>query len=161
MAIWKLAFVLLISFLCSAKGRSVSVIGDVLIEVDNGKLRCDKIVCPLDTERCVVSKEKDPNDPTVLVRSNICYSANGEELANSLTNETIDPHTQISFLIEANRYGSISTVNSYNSFQSTSIGQFDKEAFNAGMETLNRSMVALNKGLSQMSHQLANMFGGI
>ncbi|XP_073840811.1 uncharacterized protein [Musca autumnalis] len=156
----ELLIVLFISVLCSSYPRSVSVIGDVYIVVENGIFRCDKITCPAEAERCLVTKEKDPKDPSILVRTNICYSRTGQELSNSVNNETVDPSTQISLHVEGNRSGGISSVNSINNGNSN---DFDSEEFAANMEifrnNLNQEMYNLNRELSQMSQNLANMFG--
>ncbi|XP_013119209.2 uncharacterized protein LOC106096160 [Stomoxys calcitrans] len=164
MAIRKVALVLVISFLCSAHARSVSVVGDVFIEVDDNKFRCDKIECPLNAEYCVVTKEKDPNDASVLVRSNTCYTKLNEELTKSVFKETVDPNTHIHLILKAGRNGGVSSINSSNSLQTGNTGDFDAEAFNAQMknfqENLNRGMENLSSSLNTMSNRLQNMFGG-
>ncbi|XP_013119210.1 uncharacterized protein LOC106096161 [Stomoxys calcitrans] len=164
MAIRKALVVLLISFLCSAHARSVSVVGDVFIEVDADKFRCDKIECPLNAEYCVVTKQKHPNDASVLLRSNTCFAMSGEELVKSVFNEPIDPNTQIQLTLQANRSGGISSINSLNSLQTITTGDFDEEAFNAQMnnfkENFSRGMANLNNGLMAMSNRMQNMFGG-
>lgn len=121
-----------------------------------GKLICDKIECPLNAERCVVSKEKDPKDDIILVRSNICYSKTGDELQKSVTTETVNPNSQINVLIEGYRSGGIRSFNSIIS------EDFDEEAFVAEMDAfqtnLNRDMHDLDKELQQMNYELFHMF---
>lgn len=121
-----------------------------------GKFICDKIECPLNTERCVVSKEKDPKDDIILVRSNICYSKTGDELQKSVTTETVNPNSQINVLIESYRSGGIRSINSIMS------EDFDEEAFAAEMDAfqknLNRDMDDLEKELQQMNYELVHMF---
>ncbi|XP_005177207.3 uncharacterized protein LOC101894797 [Musca domestica] len=155
----KLIFALFVGILCSVYARSVSVIGDVHIVAENDNFQCDQLRCPLDAERCLVTKENDPKDPSILVRTNICYSKNGVELDKLSTRQTVDPNSQIKVRIEGYRNGLVSSINIGNSVTSN---DFDSEEFEAEMEKfnhdLNKGMEELNKGLNQMSYNLAHMF---
>lgn len=116
------------------------------------KFICDKIECPQNADSCVVSKRKDPKDPSVLVRSNICYSRTGEEVKKSVTTEAVNPNSQIKVLVEAYRNGGINSINTINT------EEFDEEAFATQQAEFNENMENLHRGLAEMRYRLEHMF---
>ncbi|NP_001298181.1 uncharacterized LOC106083545 precursor [Stomoxys calcitrans] len=96
------AILLAVSYISSAYG--FSNIGRANVEISDSKFQCDKMLCPSSAERCVVTKEKDPKNPRVLVRTNTCLSRTGVELRKKTWQEGTNPNAKVSVHIEGLRY---------------------------------------------------------
>ncbi|XP_075161526.1 uncharacterized protein LOC142234310 [Haematobia irritans] len=104
MAIKTLTVLLVVSYLSSSYAFNPFAIGRLNVEISDAKFQCDKMICPSSAERCVVTKQKDPKNPKVLVRTNTCISRTGVELRKKTWLEGTDASSKVNVRIEGHRY---------------------------------------------------------
>lgn len=68
--------------------------------------KCDKIICPSNTYRCVVSKHKETPDATILKRINMCYDISSNVVSGKTFMEPIEADANVETSITAYRHGS-------------------------------------------------------
>ncbi|NP_001298180.1 uncharacterized LOC106083544 precursor [Stomoxys calcitrans] len=125
---------LLASFVCSAYSQLLTPIGRANIEITDRRFQCDRIECPMETERCVVTKEKHPQSDWMLVVSNQCYSQDGTLLKKAEKQQSIDPKVHVKIHLEGRRiYG-----------DRPSVGENDADD-DEGDDAFNRAVDELSK----------------
>ncbi|XP_011294906.1 uncharacterized protein LOC105262198 [Musca domestica] len=82
------AILILIGVLKLAQAEIFNV-EDITIETKTSNFRCDRIVCPQNTHRCVVTKTSRSKDLSRVKRRNICYSRDKEILQKSKNYEHV------------------------------------------------------------------------
>nr|XP_014097816.2 uncharacterized protein LOC106622993 [Bactrocera oleae]XP_036216667.1 uncharacterized protein LOC106622993 [Bactrocera oleae]XP_036216668.1 uncharacterized protein LOC106622993 [Bactrocera oleae]XP_036216669.1 uncharacterized protein LOC106622993 [Bactrocera oleae]XP_036216670.1 uncharacterized protein LOC106622993 [Bactrocera oleae]XP_036216671.1 uncharacterized protein LOC106622993 [Bactrocera oleae]XP_036216672.1 uncharacterized protein LOC106622993 [Bactrocera oleae]XP_036216673.1 unc len=104
---------------------SQTIAGDVLVYLNATYWRCDLVLCPAGTDRCVVTKSRSPTEPKDLIRRNICVSANNERLVDESVTEPIKQYEDNNFKLFVSSSGASvlqdsSYSNTYTSYSSSS-----------------------------------------
>ncbi|XP_075161958.1 uncharacterized protein LOC142234669 [Haematobia irritans] len=133
MAVRALTTIFLISFLCTVYGNLPVPIGRANIEITDKRFQCDRIECPLETERCVVTKEKHPKSNWMLVNTNICYAKDGRVLKKAERQQSIDPKVYVSVRLEGTRNAGSSSFNAGNDSN-----EDENDAFNRAVDELSK-----------------------
>ncbi|XP_073821705.1 uncharacterized protein [Musca autumnalis] len=102
-------FVVLLCLINLTQGEIFRV-DDVTVETKTSNFRCDRIVCPSNTHRCVVIKKSKSKDLTKVKRKNICYSSNNAVLQKSKTVEIVNDGKQVYFHLDVEHNGKVNTL---------------------------------------------------
>ncbi|XP_073821703.1 uncharacterized protein [Musca autumnalis] len=86
----------LVALMCLADGKMYNV-GDVTVLTEPFNFRCDRISCPPNAHRCVVTKTSTNHHLTIVIRENLCYSISNQLLKRSKTYETVNTAEPINF----------------------------------------------------------------
>ncbi|KAM7356069.1 uncharacterized protein ACRADG_001924 isoform 2-T2 [Cochliomyia hominivorax] len=136
-----------------ARYMSVSQMGDVRIERSDDKWLCDQIECPLDADRCVVTKSNE-NDPAVLVRTNICYSKDNKKLEEKVTTSAVDTNSNINMNLVSYAHGGTTIVGGD--------GNFDSKKFQEDLDrNLGHMQANLDDEMNNLQVNLNNMHENI
>ncbi|XP_075161833.1 uncharacterized protein LOC142234557 [Haematobia irritans] len=146
MAIKILTVLLVVSCLSYAYGFNPFGAGGLSVDVTDKQFKCDKISCPADTERCVVSTEKDPRNPRILAHTNLCLSRTGSVLEKKTWYESTFKKQKVNVHIDAYRYeGKFTPQVLANNWDAGKIdagktAKEDNDAFNRAVEELSKSL---------------------
>ncbi|XP_005189315.2 uncharacterized protein LOC101889379 [Musca domestica] len=87
-------------------------VNDVTVETKTNNFRCDRIICPPHTHRCVVTKKTKSKDLTKVSRKNVCLSAKNAVLQKSKTEETVNDGKQLYFHLDIEHSGKVHAMTS-------------------------------------------------